>query len=225
MLAREAAVVLATLSTPTKQKGKRKRQPSCTLAKRSTRIKVGKPQPPSKEPIVIEDTPTKKKEESPSKISITYERESPKISTWKEKIKLMDSKAVLQEAETSLQENLAKLKETKKLEEKAAKQPQGESKAKGIPKPTPQPNLGSYYNLLEGGKIIPRKFVVPLFFELEKERVRTHTWMQITKSKGVEDIGHMEEKLKELRGELTMVRHIEISKRAQLQEENELLKK
>jgi len=49
--------------------------------------------------------------------------------------------------------------------------------------------------------------------------------MKIAKSKGVEDIGQMEEKLKELRGELAMIRHIESSKRAPLQEENELLKK
>ena len=34
----------------------------------------------------------------------------------------------------------------------------------------------------------------------------------------------MEENLKELRGELAMVRHVESCKRAQLQEENELLK-
>jgi len=58
--------------------------------------------------------------------------------------------------------------------------------------------LGSYYNLLEGAKIIPQKFAVPLFFELEKERVRSHRWMQIAKSKGVEDIGHMERKLREM---------------------------
>ena len=84
MLAREAIVVLAALSTPTKQKGKRKRQTSMYFkARRSTRIKVGKPQPQPKEPIVIEDTTTKPKEESPSNISITYERGSPKISTWR----------------------------------------------------------------------------------------------------------------------------------------------
>jgi len=35
----------------------------------------------------------------------------------------------------------------------------------------------------------------------------------------------MEEKLEELRGELAMVRHIESCKRAQMQEENELLRK
>jgi len=42
-------------------------------ARRNTRIKVGRPQPQSKEPILIEDTTTKQKEESPSKITITYE--------------------------------------------------------------------------------------------------------------------------------------------------------
>ena len=41
----------------------------------------------------------------------------------------------------------------------------------------PQPSLASYYNLLEGGRIIPQKFAIPFFFELEKERVRTHRWM------------------------------------------------
>ena len=86
---------------------------------------------------------------------------------------------------------MAKLQETKKLENKAEEPTKEEDKEKEIPEPGPQPNLGSYYNLLEGGKIIPQKFAVPLFFELEKERVRTHTWMQIAKSKGVEDIGHM----------------------------------
>jgi len=102
-LAREATTVLAALSTPAKQKGKQKRQTSMYFkARRSTRIKVGKPQPPSKEPIVIEDTPTEKKTESPSKIYITYERGSPKTSTWKERIKLMNSKVVLQDAETSI---------------------------------------------------------------------------------------------------------------------------
>jgi len=53
--------------------------------------------------------------------------------------------------------------------------------------------LGSYYNLLEAGKIIPHKFAMPLFFALEEERIRTHTWMRIAKSKGVADIGPLEE--------------------------------
>ena len=64
-------------------------------AQGSTRIKVGKPQPPSKEPIIIADAPIVKKEESPSKNSITYKGRSPKTSTWKERIKLMESKVVL----------------------------------------------------------------------------------------------------------------------------------
>lgn len=84
--------------------------------------------------------------------------------------------------------------------------------------------MGSYYNLLEAEKIIPQKFAVPLFFSLEQERVRTHTWMRIAKSKGVADIGHLEEQLKESQKELAMVRHVESSQRAKLQEENELLK-
>jgi len=80
--------------------------------------------------------------------------------------------------------------------------------------------LGSYYNLLEAGKIIPQKFVVPLFFQLEEERVRTDTWMKIAKSKGVADIGPLEEQLKEARRELAMVKHVESSQQAKLQEEN-----
>lgn len=110
----------------------------------------------------------------------------------------MDSKAVLQEVQTSLQETFSKLKETEKLEKKAKEQTQKEGKEKEISELRPQPNLGSYYNHLEGGKIIPQKFVVPIFFELEEERVRTHTWMRIEKSKGVEDIGHMENRLREM---------------------------
>jgi len=122
ILAREAVAVLAALSTPPKQKGKRKRK-TCMYfkARRSTQIKVGRPQPQSKVPIVIEDTTPKPKEESPTNMSITYERGSPKTSTWREKIRLVDSKTALQEAETSLQETLAKLRETEKLEEKVAK--------------------------------------------------------------------------------------------------------
>jgi len=124
-------------------------------ARRSTWIKVGRPQPQSKEPIIIEDTTAKQKEESPSKISITYERRSPKTSTWRERIRMMDSKKDLQEAETVLQETLAKLKETEKLKEKAAKPSQEEEKAEEILEPSPQPSLGSYYNLLEAGKRQP----------------------------------------------------------------------
>jgi len=71
-------------------------------AKKSTRIKTRKLQPPSKEPIIIEDSPTVKGKESPSKIPITYETGSPRSSTSKERIKLQDSKIVLQEVQTPL---------------------------------------------------------------------------------------------------------------------------
>ena len=72
--------------------------------------------------------------------------------------------------------------------------------------PIPQPNLDSYYRFIEGGRVIPQKFSIPLFFELEKERERTYRWMQISKSKGVEDIGHMDEKLKEMGREISSLR-------------------
>ena len=48
--------------------------------------------------------------------------------------------------------------------------------------------------------------------------------MKITKSKGVADIGPLEEQPKEARRELAMVRHVESSQQVKLQEENELLK-
>lgn len=186
--------------------------------------KSGQTQPQSKELIIIEDATTKQKEESPPKIFITYERGSPKTSTWRERIKLIDSNTTLQEAETVLQEMMAKLKETEELEEKATKSSQEEEKVEKILEPSPQPSLGSYYTLLEAGKIIPQKFAVPLFFALEEERVTTHTWMKIAKSKGVENIGPLEEQLKEARKELAMVRHVESNQRVKLQEPNELLK-
>lgn len=115
---------------------------------------------------------------------------------------------------------MAKLHEIEKLEKKAEEQTKEEDKAKEIPEPGPQPNLGSYDNLLEGGKVILQKFAVSLFFELEKERGSTRTWMHIAKSKGVEDIGHMENKLREMRKALNMVRHTESIRGAQLEAEN-----
>ena len=89
---------------------------------------------------------------------------------------------------------------------------------------SPQPNCDSYYKFIEGGRVIPQKFCIPLFFELEKERVRTHQWMQISKSKGVEDIGHMEEKLKDMGRGLSSLRDIEAIMRNQLEIENAWLK-
>jgi len=90
--------------------------------------------------------------------------------------------------------------------------------------PSPQPNLDSYYRFIEGGRVIPQKVSIPLFFELEKERAITHRWMQITKSKGVDDIGHMEEKLKEMGRELSSLRDREAIMKTQLEAENSWLK-
>lgn len=104
---------------------------------------MGKTQPPSKEPIIIEDSPTAKKEEFPSKTPITYERGSPRAFTWKERIKLMDSKKVLQEAQTALQETLTKLQETQNIQKKAKEQTKENDKAKEIQEPNPQPSLGA----------------------------------------------------------------------------------
>lgn len=61
-MAREASNFLVALSKPIEQKGKRKIQTFMYFKpRRSTRIKVGKPQPQSREPIVIEETTTKPK--------------------------------------------------------------------------------------------------------------------------------------------------------------------
>ena len=104
------------------------------------------------------------------------------------------------------------------MEEKAAKSSLEEEKADTIMEPSPQPSLVSYYNFLEAGKIIPQKFTVPLFLALEEERVQTHTWMKIAKSKGVANIGPLEEKLKEAQRELSRVRHVESYQQAKLRE-------
>ena len=49
--------------------------------------------------------------------------------------------------------------------------------------------------------------------------------MQIAKSKGVEDIGHMKNKLREMGRELSAVRHREVITRSHLETENELLRR
>lgn len=36
----------------------------------------------------------------------------------------------------------------------------------------PQPTLGSYSKFIEGGRVIPEKFSIPLLYELERERER-----------------------------------------------------
>lgn len=49
--------------------------------------------------------------------------------------------------------------------------------------------------------------------------------MKIAKSKGVEDIGHMERKLREMGRELATVKHAEAIKISHLEAENEMLRK
>ena len=146
ILARETAVVLATLSTPPKPKEKRKREtPLYFKARRSVRIKTDRPQPQSKDPITIEDTPTSPREKSPSKVSVTYQRGSPKTTTWRERMEGLASKTPLQDAEAILQETLARLKETERMEGEAATsppreeevEPQREEEVEHIPEPSP----------------------------------------------------------------------------------------
>ena len=60
ILAREAAAMLATLSTSPKQKDKRKRElPLYFKARKSMQIRTGRPKPQSKEQIIIKDTRAK----------------------------------------------------------------------------------------------------------------------------------------------------------------------
>jgi len=89
---------------------------------------------------------------------------------------------------------------------------------------SPQPNLNSYYRFIESDRVIPQKFSIPLFFEFEKEMEITHTWMQISKSKGVEDVGNMEEKLKDMSRELSSIRDREALMKAQLEAKNAWLR-
>lgn len=49
--------------------------------------------------------------------------------------------------------------------------------------------------------------------------------MQITKSKGVEDIGHMKNKLREMGKEISIIRHREVITRTLLEIENALLRR
>jgi len=86
---KEAIVALTSLSTPIKSKGKRQRRTPLYLGiRKSTRIRQGRPQTPTKTPIVIEDSlkqqekavPLRKKEgegtskQASPKSPITYVR-------------------------------------------------------------------------------------------------------------------------------------------------------
>jgi len=52
-------------------------------------------------------------------------------------MKMLDTKASLQDAETILPETLARLKETEEMEGEAAKSPQKEEKVDNIVEPSP----------------------------------------------------------------------------------------
>ena len=170
------------------------------------------------------------------KLSITYVRNPITRSTLAKQVKetlthfqkgkglLQETKTNLQEAKTVLQDTLLKLQEAQKLESKVGEQQEAKEEDQKMKEPNPQPNLDSYYQFIEGGKVIPQKFAIPFFFELEKERAWTHRRMHITKSKGVEDIGHMEEKLKEMGKELSGLRGREAIMRNQLEIENAWLR-
>ena len=105
---REVVAVLAGLNTPPKPKEKRKREtPLYFKARRSVRIKTGKPQPPSSSQITTGDAPTSPSERSPSKISVTCERGSPKTTTWKGRVDQSASKARPKVKETEKGEGAA----------------------------------------------------------------------------------------------------------------------
>lgn len=125
---REATTALTSLNTPIKQKGKRQRQtPLYFRTRKSTRIRQGKPQTPTKIPIVIEDSPKqqekmpppmkKKERRSSAQISpespITYVKMPVTRSTSsKGKEILRDTQQDLHEVEAVLRETLLNLQET-----------------------------------------------------------------------------------------------------------------
>jgi len=124
---------------------------------------------------------------------------------------LQESKAVLQEGREMLQESVAKPQE-------------GGDIPQELQEHDPQPNLWSYYKFYEGGKLIPTEFTVLILHELDKERSRSHRWMKIEKSKGVEDVGLMEERIKSMGEGNYYLRLIEANMRKQLRIENKRLK-
>lgn len=84
--------------------------------------------------------------------------------------------------------------------------------------------MSSYYKFIEGGRILSQKTVVPLLYELEIERGRTHKWMKNSKSKKVEVVGLVEEKVLQMSRELSEFRTRESKIKEKLQEENMRLK-
>lgn len=168
-------------------------------------------------------------EGSPGQASVKYHityvrRPVTRYALSKGKGILQDTQKDLQEAEAILQETLLNLQDTQKLDKEGSVQQETKKEDPELREPSPQPNLDSYYRFIEWGRVVPQKFSIPLFFELEKERARTHRWMQIAKSKGVDDIGLMEENIKEMGRELSSLRDREAMMKAQLEAKNAWLK-
>ena len=86
--------------------------------------------------------------------------------------------SALQETQKKLQGGQQGQREGKevvtKVQEGATSPKTYEGESQEMQEPSPQPNLSSYYRFIKGGRVIPHKISIPLFFELEKERGRTH---------------------------------------------------
>jgi len=76
--------------------------------------------------------------------------------------------------------------------------------------------LSSSSKFIEGERIILENFSIPLLYELEIKRSRTHRWMKIVESKKIEDIALMEEKVSEMGKELSDLRGTESMKKDKL---------
>ena len=109
------------------------------------------------------------------KSPITYVRRPTTRSTCsKGKEILQDPQQNLQEVKTILHDTLLNLQEAQKLERKVGEWKEAKEEDLETKEPNPQPSLDSYYWIIEGGRVIPQKFAIPLFFKLEKESSRTH---------------------------------------------------
>lgn len=116
-------------------------------------------------------------------------------------VQLQEKKKQLQEGTMELQEQNPKLQES-----------------------NPQLYLEPYYAQIKVGKTLLTHFSIQLFFELEKERGRTPKCMNISKSKRVEDVGIMEEKMKNTGEEMDDLIFVEANIRDNFQKQNKMMK-
>jgi len=138
---------------------------------------------------------------------------------------IQERRGLLQEGQSLLHARQRKLEEHKKELQKEATTSKIVGKyLQEIQEPSPQPSLGSYYKFIEGGRIIPEKFEIPLLYEMDIERGGTHRWMKIAKSKNVEDVGLMEEKVTKTGKELSDFRMRESIMKEKLQAKNTRLR-